>query len=126
MACFMNQNEMRHFSKFDDKNKYAGAVPSARFLLDVYKEVCSNIQPQLDQEQKKVACDHLSIDGSFKVPKHLAQINGKKVYNALITGMNQNGTVHFQLFAGSESHEQMRGPLQAFHNANIAYGYPGP
>jgi 3'-5' exonuclease len=114
------------FSRFDDKNKYDGGVPNAWYLLSVHKQICEDIRPHLDRERQKVSCDHISVDDSYKVPKNLARIKGESVYNSLITTTNEIGLVRLQFLAGSEAHEQMKAPLDAFSNTNFALGYPGP
>jgi 3'-5' exonuclease len=126
MAHFRPNRDRSMFSKFDDKFRFNGGVPTAEYLRNCHKEICDDIRPHLDRERRKISCDQLSVDGSYKAPKHLARFNGVKLYNTLITITNEHGMIRCQFFAGSESHEQMKGPLMAFHSTNQAYGYPGP
>jgi hypothetical protein len=126
MALFRQNQNRSMFSKFDDKLEYDGGVPTADYLRNVHKMICDDIRPHLDRERRKISCDRLSADGSYKAPKHLARVKGEKVYNALISMTNEIGMIRCQHFAGSESHEQMKGPLMAFQSTNMAYGYHGP
>jgi hypothetical protein len=114
------------FSKFDDREKYNGAAPSGAYLAQVYKKELEDIRPHFDREMKKVSVDQFSIDASAKAPKKLTQHNGKRLYEALQSGMNEIGQFRTQVLAGSDAHEQLEPALNAMEQTLKEHGKHGP
>ena len=114
------------FSKFDDRENFDGAVPSGQYLAQVYKKELEDVRPHFDREMKKISVDQLSIDASAKAPKKLTQYNGKQLYEALQSGMNEIGQFRTQVLAGSDSHEQLEPALIAMQKTMKEHGQDGP
>ena len=74
------------FSHFADKCGYDGRVPSTRFFAHALSAWYESMQPYFDLEvQKRGACE-LSLDASMKVPKHIKEYGGQKIFKSLYTG----------------------------------------
>jgi len=114
------------FSKFDDKMKYNGGVPTGSYLSKVYKQEHERIRPQLDREVKKISLNRMSIDASYKAPKMLSQHNGKRTYEALQTITNELGQIRGQILATSDSHEQLEPALEAMKTTQVQHGKEQP
>ena len=79
------------FSEFGDAAKYAGLVPSGRYLSTVYKQYEASIADHLSKEVKKRGARRLHWDASYKEAKHLARYHGESIFKALITATNEVG-----------------------------------
>ena len=65
-------------SSFGDPCKYAGAVPTGRYLAMCYKAHHRDVRPQFDSAMKKVGCeDGIKMDVSYKLDKHLKKFQGE-------------------------------------------------
>ena len=114
------------YSSFDDPYEYAGAVPSPKYILDMYKKQCHEIRPFLENEVKKVECETFHIDSSKKAPKKICQHNGKSVFGDLITATNGDGEVRLQFLVPTDAHDQLIGPMKAYLNSADALGQVQP
>lgn len=108
-ATFLVETPVQDFPKFSEK--YGGYVPSARWFGDVFVNYSRQIRPFLDKEMMKVEATIIQLDHSFKVPALLAQVQGKSVFPALLTVVNEFGQIKAQSFSFSKSHSEMRDML---------------
>ena len=120
------RSDVKPFSEFDDKLKYAGAVPSANYLSSMYKKQGQEIRALLDQEVKKIACKTLAVDGSSKAANKISQFNGRAKGQCLMTGKNELGQIRLQCLQSTESHDQLIGPVQAMVKTQEAMGQSLP
>jgi hypothetical protein len=66
----------------------------------------------MDKEMMKVEATIIQLDHSFTVPALLAQVQGRSVFPALLTVVNEYGQIKGQSFAFSKSHDEMRDMLE--------------
>jgi len=112
------------FSTFADKSKYDGAVPTGKYLANMYKLFHERIRSHLDKEVKKRGATRLHWDVSYKEAKHLCQYKGKPVFKGLVTATNEHGEIRIQFHIVTDSHEQMSAAIAAFRQTTEAYGQP--
>jgi hypothetical protein len=114
-------------SDYNDPNGYNGAIPKHTYLSDMYKRYHRTIQSHIDKQQKfQVSCDMLAVDASFKATRKMTQTSGKRIFNAMITLANEDGMIRSQVASFSDSHEQIKGALQAINLTNKQIGKDGP
>ena len=111
--------------EFGDKSKYRGLVPTGKYLARVYKMYHESIRAYLDKEVKKRGAETLHWDVSYKEAKHLCHYRGRPVFKGLVTAMNEVGEVRIQFHIYTDSHEQMKGALEAFKRSTNNLGLPG-
>ena len=104
------------FSTFDNKELYNGAVPSRKYITNIYIKQHNNKKEQLDRDVKKWDLEHMSLDASFKASGKLCQQDGKRVVEALQTGNNSIGQIRVQALTVSDSHDQLTPALDAMIN----------
>ena len=112
------------FSSFSDKRKFAGRVPTGRYLATVNMREHGSIWCHLSKEVKKRGAIRLSLDASYKEAKKLARCNGRPVFKGYITALNEVGEMRLALHVNSESHDQMRAAFEAFKYSTSEYGLP--
>ncbi|CAJ1964154.1 unnamed protein product [Cylindrotheca closterium] len=117
-----NVHQKPMLSEFGDKTKYNGLVPNGRYLMHVYKTFHSTIKDFLDNKVKKRGAKFVSVDASYKEPKHLCQYHGQNLFKGLITITNEIGEIRMQFHVVTDDHEQFRPSLLAFLNAVKSYG----
>lgn len=114
-------------SDFGDPAGYHGAIPTEHYLSSMYKKYHKTVQSHMDKQQKfQVNCDQIAIDASFKATRKMTRINGKRVFNAMITLTNQDGMIRSQVATFSDSHEQITPALEAINETNKKVGKAGP
>jgi hypothetical protein len=117
-----NRKKIPLFSMFDDPLGYAGFTPSAPFVLQMLLKDVMMKRKFYDMEvQRRPGCV-LKIDHSFKVVSHMKQLNGKKLFEALHTVVNEYEEIRSQQLVQSTSHDQLREPLMALYKTLQLHG----
>ena len=114
------------FSEFDDEDKWNGKVPTGAYFSSALRQYSESIKDHFAKEVKKRGAITLSADASYKEAKHLCQYRGKSIFNGLITMTNDVGEVRVQHHVVSDSHDQIKPPMEAFKNTSTEYGIPHP
>lgn len=114
------------FSGFADKSKYAGMVPSGRYLQSVFVAYEESIEWYYELETKKRGAKRIHIDCHYKEAKHLGRYHGHKLWEGLVTITNEFGEIRSQFHVTSDSHEQLRPPIEAMLDTMKQYGQDLP
>jgi hypothetical protein len=114
------------FSRFSDKSKHDGLIPTGRHLSSVYNKHGKALRQHHDQEVKKRGCERFHVDASYKAPKQLFQCHGNNIFEALITGTNRFREVRLQQLSVTDGHDQLKPAIGAMLNALEQCGQPPP
>ncbi|KAH9486050.1 Exonuclease 3'-5' domain-containing protein 2 [Psilocybe cubensis] len=113
------------FGNFTDLDKYAGFVPSERYLASMMNKAIEWDEGDANQHTACLAPDQIAIDDSHKVNKHIAKVDGVPVFTALFTCMDSK-YIRGQALTLTKSHEERAGPLQQIANSIHRYGHDRP
>lgn len=95
--------------------RMGGCVPSKTWLIEMLCLYVRRLRPVFDSECIKRAKSSkvLSMDASYKLIKWMMMHGvNEKVYNALISGLNEYNEIPMQIFATSDNHEEIRANLE--------------
>ena len=102
----------KRFSKFDDRDGYAGYVPSTEYLQLVYTALLDQLRPLMDKELAILGGVILKGDHSFKIPNHMAKLGGSSAFTALYTLCNEYEEIRLQLLVPTKSPTHLEKPLK--------------
>ncbi|KAL1500096.1 hypothetical protein AB1Y20_012770 [Prymnesium parvum] len=116
----------RHFHSFADPLEWGGFIPSPSTLQHHYEHFHNSIRDFLDSEVKKRNANFLKLDVSYKEAKFLSRYRGTPLFKGLVTALNDIGECRLQHHVLSESHDQLREPLQSMLRTMAAFGQLPP
>ncbi len=114
------------FSPFDNQEKYAGYVPSAKWFRNVYKKYHWTVRNHMDNDVKKLGLSVMFVDVSYKAAKKIRNINKQPVVNGIVTIMNECNEIRSQFFVPTDAHDQYKAPTTAMLQTMEQYGHTGP
>ncbi|KIK60525.1 hypothetical protein GYMLUDRAFT_261499 [Collybiopsis luxurians FD-317 M1] len=123
---YNNYNEL--FPPFQEQspNGFAGFVPSAQWLQDLYDNFIEQHVQEMNQHTAMLSGDIIAIDHSFKMTKQIAKINGVQVFIGLLTMTNEKGEIQLCNLVASKSQSQYESALRNLSNSLAMYGHPQP
>ncbi|KJA22277.1 hypothetical protein HYPSUDRAFT_202294 [Hypholoma sublateritium FD-334 SS-4] len=92
-------------------------VPSAQWLRDLYDMFIEEHQQDFNQ--------HMALL-SAEITKHIATVNGERVFTALLTVTNQNGQIRDFNLVATKSHSQFECALVKIRQSLLMYGHLQP
>jgi hypothetical protein len=95
------------FGKFNDPAAYGGRVPSQQYIMKMLNREIDRKRSYFDYEVQRRGLKVASIDHSYKVSKHLGQLNGMKLFEGLFTCKNEYGEIRLQQLVQSSSMEEL-------------------
>ncbi|KAK2467195.1 hypothetical protein APHAL10511_000744 [Amanita phalloides] len=113
----------QRFGAWDDRAGYAGYVPSGRYFGGIYNLVMEEHAREIDQHMAMLSCHILTIDHSFKVPKHLGKVNSEAIFGALHTGINKYVEIHTMTLTPTKGHSQFMPALATIPHSLRDYGH---
>ncbi|KAI0704374.1 hypothetical protein BC835DRAFT_1317043 [Cytidiella melzeri] len=111
------------FSAWDDRNGFAGYVPSATFFTGFYNQYIEGHAPEIDKQMSMLSARFLAIDHSHKLVKHLSKVNGESVCGALHSTVNEYGEMCAAVLTPTKAHDQFMPVLAAIPHSLRAYGH---
>ncbi|KAJ3004701.1 UNVERIFIED_CONTAM: hypothetical protein HDU68_004936 [Siphonaria sp. JEL0065] len=88
-------------------SEYDGGYPSVKYLSAVFVKDNGRRRDWLDFEVQRRDGKVLCIDHYFKICKHLAPINGHKLFKALFTGKNEYREIRLQALTQTAGHADL-------------------
>ena len=123
----VDNKEREMFSAFDDEEKWNDTVPTGQYFATAYKAFAMTLRSHFSNEVKKRGAKTLAVDVSYKSSSNMHKVKtGASVFKGLVTGTNDIGEVRIQHHVVSDSHDQMKAPLEAFIQTTEKYGLPQP
>ncbi|KAL0563144.1 hypothetical protein V5O48_018932 [Marasmius crinis-equi] len=113
------------FGNFSDRERYGGFVPTERYLSSMLNKAVERDEPAANQHTALLEADHLSIDDSHKMVKHMVQEDGVVVHKSLWTAMTKH-FIRAQALCITKSHDERFGPLMGIANSSRVYGLSDP
>jgi hypothetical protein len=95
------------FTEFSSKTSYFGKCPSSNYIMKMLNQELNRKRNYFDYEVQRRGVSVASIDHSYKVTKHLAQLNGEKTFEGLFTCKNEYGEIRMQQLVQSSSMEEL-------------------
>ncbi|KAF8958388.1 hypothetical protein BDZ97DRAFT_1762154 [Flammula alnicola] len=113
------------FGNFTDPQKYAGFVPSERYLASMMNKAIERDESDANQHTACLTPDQIAIDDSHKVNKHIAKVDGVPVFTTLWTWMDSR-YIRGQALTLTKAHEERSGPLLGIAKSMKLYGHDNP
>lgn len=95
------------FGKFQDPSAYGGRIASQQYIMKMLNREVERKRSYFDYEVQRRGIKIASIDHSYKVSKHLGQLNGIKLFEGLFTCKNEYGEIRLQQLVQSSSMEEL-------------------
>ncbi|PPR06280.1 hypothetical protein CVT24_000821 [Panaeolus cyanescens] len=100
-----------------------GFVPSSQWLRDLYDSFIEEHQQYFNQHIAMLSANICAIDHSHK---HIAQVNGERIFIGLLTITNEKGEIRCCVLVGTKSHSQFEETLAQMRRSLSLYGHPQP
>lgn len=113
---------MERFSSFEDTSGYFGRIPSETFLKGILIREIEKKEGYLRKEMQRRCGQFLFLDHSHKVTKHIQHFGDTKLYNGLLTGLNEFQEIRVLQFVQSTSFQEIGQSLKNFYNTSHDYG----
>ncbi|KAI3653135.1 hypothetical protein MP228_002560 [Amoeboaphelidium protococcarum] len=118
--------EVPKFSSFADKQGYCGHVPSSNYMMKMLMMDIERKKDYFDFEVQRRDAEVICADHSFKVTRHMGQLNGVRTFEGLHTVLNEYEEIRSQSFVQSTSHQHITQPLKAMYNTLESNGMKTP
>ncbi|GAA6036047.1 hypothetical protein JCM8097_006586 [Rhodosporidiobolus ruineniae] len=101
-----------------------GYSPGAKFFKARFIEYMRGLRPSVDQLTSLLPATILALDHSFKLPKHIAKVNGEPVMTTALTMTQQDGGIRALWLLPTKAQADYAPGLIGVVEANKRYGYP--
>ncbi|KAF6759179.1 hypothetical protein DFP72DRAFT_1102402 [Ephemerocybe angulata] len=114
------------FLPFEDSSSdgFHGFVPSAIYFRDIYDSFMEEHRHYYEQHTAMLSADICSIDHSHKLPKQVANVNGKRAFNAALCFANQRGEIRSFSLVPTKAQSQYELALSKIRDSLQLYGHP--
>ncbi|GAA5917136.1 hypothetical protein JCM5296_006594 [Sporobolomyces johnsonii] len=118
--------EYSPFSAFNDRDGYAGYVPSSKWFQLQYQRFMESKRQAIDQHTSLLTCTIGAIDHSHKIVKHIAKVDGQPVFSGLLSITNEFGELRVCSLVPTKAHDQFLPALQGVAASLSRYGHSPP
>ncbi|KAJ3072618.1 hypothetical protein HDU98_003249 [Podochytrium sp. JEL0797] len=105
------------------KSDYDGGYPSVGYLSKMFVMDNARRRDWLDFEVQRRNGKVLCIDHHFKICKHLAPVNGHKMFKALFTGKNEYSEIRLQALLQTAGHFDLIPVFRSFEETRKFFGH---
>ncbi|KAF9529747.1 hypothetical protein CPB83DRAFT_882672 [Crepidotus variabilis] len=105
---------------------YHGYVPGSQWLRDMYDNFIEDHRQDFNQHMGMLSAEICAIDHSHKVTKHVAKVNGERIFNGLLTVTNEIGEIRSCNLVATKSHSQFELALVRLRESLDLYGLSPP
>ncbi|KAF9522304.1 hypothetical protein CPB83DRAFT_116942 [Crepidotus variabilis] len=118
----------KSFLKFDDTSDegYNGFVPSSQWFRDMYDNFIEDHRAEFNQHMGMLTGEICAIDHSHKITKHVAKVNGERVFNGLLTVTNEFGEIRSCNLVATKAQTQFELALTRMRDSLDLYGHKQP
>ncbi|PPR00790.1 hypothetical protein CVT24_000755 [Panaeolus cyanescens] len=122
---------MKRFSPFlpyDDTSPEGlhGFIPSATWFRSMYDKMVEEHCEDILQYTSMLPLNVGALDHSYKFTKHVARVNGQRIFFGLLTVTNENGEIRSCHLVTTSGHSQSAIALSAISQALSLYGHAQP
>lgn len=110
------------FSKFDDPLGYNGCYGSKTFYRQLYARIMEELEEPMKKRSSMIPATMLSGDHFFKILKSTFTFNGKKLFTAAYSLVNEHTEVMSIVLTQSKTLEELRGMLESVQQRMVALG----
>lgn len=111
--------EKQKLRPFGTKRQHGVSNISPSYLSKCFCISVENHREHLNKKMMELSGNVLKSDHSFKVPKHIMQLNGNKIFEALYTVTNEFGEIRSQMLTFDKSHYQVSESFSNFKVTNL-------
>ncbi|KAG2217078.1 hypothetical protein INT45_013105 [Circinella minor] len=122
----INPPTFQTFSPYEDKDGYAGYIPSGQYLHTIYTVIINEIRHLIDKQMMVLGGRLLKGDHTFKIIKHLGRIDGSPTFLAVYTVCNKYEEIRMQLLVPTKSLKHLKFAFDSMRDAYNMYGYDHP
>ncbi|KAF8802776.1 hypothetical protein BYT27DRAFT_7111482, partial [Phlegmacium glaucopus] len=103
-----------------------GFVPRSQWFRDMYDHFMEDHQHEFNQHTAMLLAEICAIDHSHKITKHVAKVNGERVFNGLLTVTNEKGEIRACNLVATKAHSQFEEALKGMRESLELYGHRQP
>ncbi|ORY29256.1 hypothetical protein BCR33DRAFT_772567 [Rhizoclosmatium globosum] len=122
MRKVIDPNDIPPFPSFTSPD-YDGGYPSINYLKKILVKDNLKRRDWLDFEVQRRSGTVLSIDHYYKICKHLAPINGHRLFKALFTAKNEYREIRLQALTQSSGHLDLIPLFRSHERTREYFGY---
>ncbi|TFY76365.1 hypothetical protein EWM64_g7647 [Hericium alpestre] len=104
----------KQFGQFNDRQTYAGHVPSDRYWKSWTIRLIDEQKAAMDQHRASLTARVIGVDHSFK---------GTAVFSALHTTVNEYGEICQMIFTPTKGHDQVMPALAMIPDSLVSHGH---
>ncbi|KAF8801127.1 hypothetical protein BYT27DRAFT_7227031 [Phlegmacium glaucopus] len=112
-----------HDTSPDGRHRF---VPCSQWFWDMYDCFMEDHRHEFNQHTAMLSAEICAIDHSHKITKHIAKVNGERVFNGLLTVTNEKGEIQACNLVATKAHSQFEEALKGMHESLELYGHRQP
>ena len=104
-SMISDEFDSEHFSKFSNKTKCNGSIPSKTCIMCMHKKFHDSNKKFFLAEIKKIISNSLHWDASHKDSKRLTHCDDVPIFKGLVISTNDIGEIRMQFHVVTDAHD---------------------